>query len=64
MKHTFKRNALLAAVLLAAGTGPVWAAKDAVIAVASTSHPPVLRRQRHAVAGGGQVFLSGAVRLR
>ena len=35
MKHTFKRNALLAAVLLAAGTGPVWAAKDAVIAVAS-----------------------------
>lgn len=35
MKHTFKRNALLAAILLAAGTGPVWAAKDAVIAVAS-----------------------------
>lgn len=36
MKHTFKRNALVAAVLLAAvGAGPAWAAKDAVIAVAS-----------------------------
>ncbi len=35
MKHTFKRNALLTAVLLAAGTGPVWAAKDVVVAVAS-----------------------------
>lgn len=34
MKHTIKRNALVAAVLLA-GTGSVWAAKDVVIAVAS-----------------------------
>ncbi|RDL25330.1 glutathione ABC transporter substrate-binding protein GsiB [Serratia fonticola] len=33
-KHTFKRN-VLAAVLLAASAGPAWAAKDAVIAVAS-----------------------------
>ncbi|VTR16870.1 Glutathione-binding protein gsiB precursor [Serratia fonticola] len=33
-KHTFKRN-VLAAVLLAAAAGPAWAAKDAVIAVAS-----------------------------
>ncbi|MGO2370151.1 MAG: glutathione ABC transporter substrate-binding protein GsiB, partial [Serratia sp. (in: enterobacteria)] len=36
MKHTFKRKALAAVVLLAAvGAGPAWAAKDAVIAVAS-----------------------------
>ncbi|WP_431223059.1 glutathione ABC transporter substrate-binding protein GsiB [Serratia sp. L9] len=33
-KHTFKRH-VLATVLLAAATGPAWAAKDAVIAVAS-----------------------------
>ncbi|MFC0229336.1 glutathione ABC transporter substrate-binding protein GsiB [Serratia aquatilis] len=33
-KHTFKRN-VLAAVLLTAAAGPAWAAKDAVIAVAS-----------------------------
>ena len=36
MKHTFKRKAMAAVVLLAAvGAGPAWAAKDAVIAVAS-----------------------------
>ncbi|WP_416261974.1 glutathione ABC transporter substrate-binding protein GsiB [Gibbsiella quercinecans] len=35
IRHTFKRNALVAAVLLAAASGPAWAAKDAVIAVAS-----------------------------
>ncbi|WP_017892157.1 glutathione ABC transporter substrate-binding protein GsiB [Serratia sp. S4] len=36
MKHTFKRKALAAVVLLAAvGAGPAWAAKDVVIAVAS-----------------------------
>ncbi|AHG21804.1 glutathione ABC transporter substrate-binding protein [Chania multitudinisentens RB-25] len=33
-QHTFKRN-VLAAVLLAVAAGPAWAAKDAVIAVAS-----------------------------
>ncbi len=36
MKHTFKRKALAVVVLLAAvGAGPAWAAKEAVIAVAS-----------------------------
>ncbi len=65
MKSLLRTSFVAALALGALAAGPAFAAKDVVFAVASTvHHHRPLRRQRHAVAGNGQVVLRGPVRLR